>query len=347
MSYICIFSLNFQTQGVRKMKLVKSVLVAMLLGIMAIQVAWAEEMTRAEKARLEMESIGLIQQTERGDLDEIKLQLSKGADINAKVAFAGSDRDIEYTALMRAVMHGYFDIVKYLVAKGADVNENYGYTALMEATKCSNIRFIFGGHVSECKRGDKKCFKEKYSGCLKRMKYLVEKGADVNAKSSKHGETALMMAPSLEIVKYLISKGADINATDKYGKNALMRHLGGYPEDLEIVKALVGGKGGFLSLFKKSNGVDVNAKDNKGKTALMYAESLEVIKYLLSKGADINAKDNEGKTALMGARSLDAIKYLLSKGADINAKDNEGKSVFDYARSGEVAEFLLSKGAKR
>lgn len=120
----------------------------------------------------------------------------------------------------------------------------------------------------------------------------------------------------LEIIKYLISKGADINATDKDGKNALILHLG-YPEDLDVVKALVGGNGGFLSLFKKSNGVDVNAKDNKGKTALMYARSLEV------------------------------VKYLLSKGADINAKDNKGKSVFDYTNSGEIAEFLLSKGAKR
>lgn len=292
------------------MKLVKSVLVAMLLGIMAIQVAWAEEMTQTEKERL---LVKLLDAAERGNLDDVKLHLSRGADVNGKYDNRGQ---IE-TALTLAMRRGRFDIAKYLIEKGADVNENYGYTALMQATKCSNTMFIFGSPVSECKRDDKKCFKEKYSGCLKRMKYLVEKGADVNAKSSEHGVTALMMAPSLEIVKYLISKGADINAVDKYGRNALMAHLGGYPEDLDIVKALVGGKGGFLSLFKKSNGVDVNAKDNNGKTALMYADSLEI------------------------------IKYLLSKGADINAKDNEGKSVFDYAKSGEIAEFLLSKGAKR
>lgn len=294
------------------MKLVKSVLVAMLLGIMAIQVAWAEEMTQTEKERL----IKLLDAAERGTLDDVKLHLSRGADVNGKYNNRGQ---IE-TALTLAMRRGHFDIAKYLIEKGADVNENYGYTALMEATKCSNIRFIFGGPIYECKRDDKKCFKEKYSGCLKRMKYLVEKGADVNAKSSERGETALMIASNgdkLEIVKYLISKGADINAVDKNGKNALMHHLGGYPESLDVVKALVGGKGGFLSLFKKSNGVDVNAKNNNGKTALMYARSLEV------------------------------IKYLLSKGADINAKDNEGKSVFDYTKSGEIAEFLISKGAKR
>lgn len=299
------------------MKLVRKILVAMLLGIMAIQVAWAEEMTQTEKERLRMEFLKLLDAAERGNLDDVKLHLSRGADVNAKYDNKGQTE----TALTLAMRRGHFDIAKYLVEKGADVNENYGKTALMYATKCSNIRIIsFGGHVSECKRDDKKCFKEKYSGCLKRMKYLVEKGADVNAKSSEHGETALMIASNgdkLEIVKYLISKDADINATDKYGNNALMKHLRGYTEDIDVVKALVGGKGGFLSLFKKSNGVDVNAKNNYGKTALMYARSLEV------------------------------IKYLLSKGADINAKDNKGKSVLDYTRSGEVAEFLLSKGAKR
>lgn len=304
------------------MKLVKSVLVAMLLGIMVIQIAWAEG-DNSNKERLWMEFLKLLDAAERGNLDDVKLHLSRGADVNGKYVKHSETE----TALTLAMNRGHFDIAKYLVEKGADVNiwgTKYGYTALMEATKCSNrLLMSFGREhldVYECKRDDKKCLKEKYSTCLKMVKYLVEKGADVNAKSSKHGETALIIASSdgkLEIVKYLISKGADINAVDKYGKNALMSHLGGYPEDLDVVKALVGGKGGFLSLFKKSNGVDVNAKDNEGKTALMYARSLEV------------------------------IKYLLSKGADINAKDNKGKSVFDYTKSGEIAEFLLSKGAKR
>lgn len=303
------------------MKLVKSLLVAMLLGIMAIQVAWAEG-DNSNKERLWMEFLKLLDAAEKGNLDDVKLHLSRGADINGEYVKHGETE----TALTLAMYRGHFDIAKYLIEKGADVNiwgTKYEYTALMEATKCSNrLLMSFGRehlNVYECKRDDKKCLKEKYSTCLKMVKYLVEKGADVNAKN-KNGETALMIASSdgkLEIIKYLISKSADINATDKNGKNALMSHLRGYPEDLEIVKALVGGKGGFLSLFKKSNGVDVNAKDNEGKTALMYARNLEV------------------------------VKYLLSKGADINAKDNKGKSVFDYTDSGEMAEFLLSKGAKR
>ena len=58
---------------------------------------------------------------------------------------------------------------------------------------------------------------------LKKVKYLVRLGADVNA-SSKYGKTALMIAATwgqIEVVKYLAKCGADLEAEDKDGKTAL------------------------------------------------------------------------------------------------------------------------------
>ena len=61
------------------------------------------------------------------------------------------------------------------------------------------------------------------SGQLEVVKWLVEKGADVNA-TNKDGRTVLHSAADsgqLDVVKWLVEKGADVNATDKDGKTVL------------------------------------------------------------------------------------------------------------------------------
>lgn len=194
-------------------------------------------------------------------------------------------------------------------------------------------------------------------GHLEIVKYLISKGADINAKSDK-GWTALMAASGekghLDVVKYLISKGADINARNDDGRTALM-NAATYSGNLEIVKALVEGKGGLLSVFSK--GVDVNAKDDNGETALMGAcgnGHLEIVKYLISKGADINAKAEatrfRGTTALILASMyghLEVVKYLVSKGADVNAKSDSGMTALNVAKTNAIKEVLRNARDKK
>ena len=61
-------------------------------------------------------------------------------------------------------------------------------------------------------------------GDLSAVKFLIAKGADVNAKALI-GETALMMASGKghkEVVELLLAKGADVNAKRTDGATALM-----------------------------------------------------------------------------------------------------------------------------
>lgn len=195
-------------------------------------------------------------------------------------------------------------------------------------------------------------------GDLDKVKSLINKGVDVNAKDYTE-YTALMWASNwghLEIVKYLISKGANVNIKGFQNRTALMKAaIGG---QLEVIKILV------------DNGANANIRNDDGYTALELATTDEIwdylrprtrdfnvnfalinsakrgnlkqVKYYLSQGADINAKDNNGYTALMMAvgyvsdNHLEIIKYLISKGANLNAKKNNGGTALMTASCGNL-----------
>ncbi len=163
-------------------------------------------------------------------------------------------------------------------------------------------------------------------------KYLIDKGADLNAKGDHYGITPLHKATgaglsggSLDIVKYLVEKGTDFDVRDNNGEAPL--HYAAARGMLDIVKYLV------------EKGANVNATRKNLDTPLhraAYNGRLDVVKYLTEKGANINAKDEYGDTPLhKAARSshnLDIVKYLVEKGADVNAKNNDDYTPLGYAR---------------
>lgn len=66
----------------------------------------------------------LLTAVENGNLKEVRIALTEGADVNAKDSF-------KRTALMYAAINGYFEIVQCLVENGADTNaEVFSLTAL-------------------------------------------------------------------------------------------------------------------------------------------------------------------------------------------------------------------------
>ena len=109
-----------------------------------------------------------------------------------------------------------------------------------------------------------------------RVIYLIDKGADVNARN-EIGVSPLSFAscsPYPKILESLLSAGADINAQDNEGRTALMTTMG-YPDTTEQ----------FIEA-----GADGNLQDKKGRTALDYAMKIdtfrkEILKILLQAGA--------------------------------------------------------------
>ncbi len=128
----------------------------------------------------------LLKAAKKGDIEEVRLLLEKGADVNS--------RNMDgWTALMLAAWNGNTETVELLLDEGADVNSKSisGWTALMFAAA---------------------------NGCIKTAKFLIEKGAEVDEKYD-NGETALLVAAwngQIDIIKLLIEKGANVFGIPEY-----------------------------------------------------------------------------------------------------------------------------------
>ena len=108
-------------------------------------------------------------------------------------------------------------------------------------------------------------------GKLDVVKFLIEKGANVNAKC-KNDYTPLCIAAEkgkLDVVKFLIEKGANVDKKNKNGWTPL--HVAAKEGILDVVKYLT------------ENGANINAKTNDDKTPLYIAAKnghSEVVDYL-------------------------------------------------------------------
>jgi ankyrin repeat protein len=180
------------------------------------------------------------------------------------------------------------------------------------------------------------------------IKFLIEKGADVNKKKDRQISIlgyALKYNASYKIIKLLIEKGADINKIHKEGSTILMFAVQ-FNTSYNIIKLLI------------EKGADVNALHNSSGTILMMAllsnTSYNIIKLLIEKGADINKIHKEGSTILMFAvqfnTSYNIIQLLIEKGADINTYVNKyGQTLLMFAvqsnTSDNIIELFIENGA--
>jgi hypothetical protein len=137
-------------------------------------------------------------------------------------------------------------------------------------------------------------------------RYLVSKGADVNAKCND-GSTPLyvaILAENADIIRFLVSKRADVNTKNKDGVTPLFEAI--TRKNVDIAKFLI------------SKRADVNAKNNEGMSALhiaiMIMENIDIVKLLVSKGADVNAKYGE-YTPIHAALALNqaVVDFVFSK----------------------------------
>ncbi|MDR2642497.1 MAG: ankyrin repeat domain-containing protein [Planctomycetaceae bacterium] len=171
------------------------------------------------------------------------------------------------------------------------------------------------------------------------MKFLIERGANVNDRLPPFQQTPLLFVlsrgiPDFEIVKYLVDKGADTHAEDKRGFGALhtaimlrtyykMQTADNYDlVIIDIVKYLV------------EHEADVNLPDNIDSArpihlaALMGAE--QIVRYLAEQKVKLNVKTPSGATplhyALRGFAKIDLVKFLVQNGCSVNDKNSDGKT---------------------
>jgi ankyrin repeat protein len=169
-------------------------------------------------------------------------------------------------------------------------------------------------------------------------RYLLSKGAKVNAQSSDGSDCALAQAAKRgydDLVELLLKAGADAKAKNKDGYSAFAFALG--EGHLDVADLLL------------AAGADVNGQDSFGITPLMTSSSIcnpDTLRYLVSKGAKVNKisqLDYGGSTPLMTAAvtgQLECAKTLLELGADPGLKMKSGETALSNAESSKNAELV-------
>lgn len=207
--------------------------------------------------------------------------------------------------LIEAAQHGDLASMKSLVADGTSVNQlaEDGTTALHWAAS-NNF----------------------YEICV----FLLEKGADVNARGGFQSATPLMWASRngfVYIARLLLQHGAVYNEVDEQGFNPL--HLAVHSSNVLLV----------IYYVHEYASYGLDTVDTKlRRTPLIWAACQGdhmTVDVLVKAGADVHSADAEGMTPLHWAtvaKSLDCLHILLKAGADPTALNSRNSSCFDIAK---------------
>ena len=274
-----------------------------------------------------------------------------------QTSFLRESPNPEIEVLSMAASHNRFHVVKHLLESGIDVNGSPGprqqrclYSPLFQSAARRN---------------------------LETTKLLLDWGADINARVSNNGESALfgavrnmrsrplkpkgnvtgqideMTARTLKVIKLLLSNGADPMLAAQHGRTIL--NLAASTGNCEIMKLLL--DAGTHPQIEHTTGSDEF-------TPLLCASSLgheAAARLLLEKGANVNALSRNGLDALgnaiisndriVGLRdpctTVPIITTLLEYGADIEGSQQPVPPLTQAVFWGNVpaVKALLSAGA--
>jgi len=281
----------------------------------------------------------LIQAIQRGDTPAASRFLASGVDPNVR-------DDEGAPALMLATLFADVECVEQLLKKGADPNQAdaVGATALMWAIPD-----------------------------IQKARVLIERGANVNARSTNLGRTPLLIAAaspgSVQLLTLLLARGADLRAKDAAGSNALAVAM--LSSDVEVLRFLVD-RGldpkeevpvaSLRALYARARPAAIEFAMARGvsvpKEMLNRSnwQSPDLLERWIERGADTNERVGiYGVTPLLTAASsefagAETLRVLLEHGADPNVQDAEGEKPLDWAmyRADQAKIRMLEKyGATR
>jgi ankyrin repeat protein len=157
-------------------------------------------------------------------------------------------------------------------------------------------------------------------------KFLLESGADVNAKGGDAVATPAMWAAqrcNYYVVNLLLQHGADPLLTDAQGYNLL--HLATFDGHV------------FLIILLLHQNIPIDTPDRQGHTCLMWAAYKgfpAVVDLFLRWGASVETRDENGFTPLhwsLVTRSQPCIQKLIEYGSDRFAETTDGKTPYKVA----------------
>ena len=181
-----------------------------------------------------------------GDLPIVEYLLAKGAKVNAR------DTESHGTALSNAVKQGHAGIVKALLAAKADVllRDKFDFNVFTTAVAGGNqeiagLLLDAGAKVNDGMSGLTPLAFAASSGNTDMMRWLVERGADVNYGAKTGEQTALISAiigAQIESVKTLIELKANVNTKMKDGTTPLKMAQKGDQEEIIALLVAAGAK---------------------------------------------------------------------------------------------------------
>jgi ankyrin repeat protein len=295
--------------------------------------SWALRSNAPQAARFLFSSGATISEAEAGEIaiymaekrqwDIVKILIEKN------IIKSNTKTRRGQTFMMLASEQGQIEIIEFLLENNADVSEK-ALSLALEQKHCDVAKFLVEKSAEitgENKNDSKALIEASASGCIGIVKYLIDRGADVNRvyTDNRHEFTPLLISvinSHADIVKLLLAHGADteIEGNPNYSN---------YYTNSDIGTALT-------FAIKKNQPV--------------------IVKLLLENGANVKSKMKSkavlraGKSVLFLAiktGNIDIASDLLEYGADIGEKiDNESIILFALEeKRSEIAKLLIAKGA--
>lgn len=283
----------------------------------------------------------LMHATNHGYPSILELLLSKDAQVDTTTA--------GWTVLHRAADMGNTPMVKSLLAKGADIEARSPKEFLPKKHPLARLGSDLEGYdeidASDADIGWTALLRAATNGQEAMVRLLIEKGADIEARSPDYGTPLICAAEGNHeaIVEFLLKSGANAHAEDNFGWKPLHR-----------VTVRSGGE--IVAQTLLTHGADVNARCLYRKTPLHHAiekGNESMVSFLLAAGADYEARDSAERTPLHTAiesRLENMVHILLEAGADADSKDKGGHDALGVAnhasrKSPEITS-LLAKHKK-